>query len=83
VDEISPEILSEFQTLCDKAAEYRVLCHGRNGQRPQELPRTEDGRSIPMLYSHQLLLISDLVNRHPELRGEWRDWKRRISGVRG
>jgi hypothetical protein len=72
VPEVDPEVLAEFRALCNKAAEYRRLSYGRN----RDLPRTEGNRRAVPLLSHQLWLIGDLVNRHPELRDEYRDWAR-------
>jgi hypothetical protein len=74
VSHVESELHGEFEALCAKAGEYRRLSYGRD----PNLPRAEEHRHAFPLLSHQLWLIGDLVNRHPELRDEYRNWVLRI-----
>lgn len=69
---VDPELLAEFRMLTEQAAEYRRKSYGRN----RNLPRTEENRrAVPLLSGH-LFLINSLVQMHPELREEYREWCR-------
>jgi hypothetical protein len=70
MSDVESELHDEFEALCAQAGEYRRLSYGRD----LDLPRTEEHRRAVPLLSHQLWLISDLVNRQPELRDEYRNW---------
>jgi hypothetical protein len=68
---VQPELLAEFRTLTEQAAEYRRRSYGR----PRHLPRTEENRRAIVLLSGHLLLIAQMVKAHPELSDEYREWR--------
>ena len=72
VTEISPEVLADFRVLTEQAEQYRRQSYGRSAALPL---RAENRRAFRFL-SHYLLLIGDLVRRHPELREEYKKWRR-------
>jgi len=72
VAEIDPNVLAEFNALAQEAAELRRQSYGLPMQQQQAL---ESGRAFSQL-SHRLLAIHHLVESHPELQDDYREWRR-------
>jgi len=72
VAEIDPNVLAEFNTLTQEAAELRRQSYGVPMHQREAL---ESSRAFSQL-SHRLLATHHLVESHPELQDDYTEWRR-------
>jgi hypothetical protein len=72
VPEVDPDLLAMFNALTEHAAECRRRSYGA---RSRERQTDENGRTYYALLSQDLMSISQMVKRHPELKAEYQEWR--------
>ena len=70
--EIDPNVQAEFNALTQEAAELRRQSYGLSMHQRETL---EGSRAFSQL-SHRLLAIHHLVESHPELQDDYKEWRR-------
>lgn len=85
MSEVDPGLLAEFNALTERAADFRRHSYGsadyrrRSNGSPSQLLGTpekdEEGRSYFSVLSHHLWLIHHMVELHPELADNYREWR--------